>query len=100
MDSRLYLQEELEKFLEPVYFQPPSNVRMIYPCIVYSKNTNHTLRADNGIYGLFDAYRVTVIERDPDSKLTNDILQSFSRASLGSRYVVDNLYHSIINLYF
>jgi hypothetical protein len=37
MRSRIDLHQELLNFSDNVYFQPPSNVNMTYPCIVYNK---------------------------------------------------------------
>ena len=71
MDRRLELQKLLVDILgtDRVYFQPPSNINMVYPCIVYSLETYDTKKADNISYHVRDRYQVTYISRDPDSKI-------------------------------
>ena len=100
MGSRLELQTELESFTKPAYFQPPSNVKMPHPCIVYSKRSKLPLRADNIVYKNTTAYQVTIVEKDPDSTIGDRIVEHFQYASIESTFIIDNLYHTIINLYF
>lgn len=100
MGSRFELQTRLESFTKPVYFQPPSNVKMTYPCIVYSKRSKLPLRADNILYKNTTAYQVTIIEKNPDSNLDDIIVEHFQYAAIESTFIIDNLYHTIINLYF
>lgn len=101
MDRRLTLQKRLVEILgnERVYFQPPPNINMVYPCIVYSLETYDTKKADNISYHIRDRYQVTHISRDPDSKIPKKIAQ-LSLASHNSRFVKDNLYHDVFTLYF
>lgn len=82
-----------------LYFQPPSTVKMNYPCIVYKRDGNSSLRADNLLYRHQWRYSVTVIESDPDSEIPDKVLQlplcDFDRA-----FTADNLHHIVFNLYF
>src|SRR4051812_34274733 len=68
--SRLELQTLLESILAlpNVYFQPPSNIQMQYPCIVYKRDDSQTDFADNRPYSRTKRYQVTVIDRNPDSE--------------------------------
>lgn len=101
MDRRLLLQELLEELLdsENVYFQPPANVQISYPCIVYSRDNADTEFANNIPYRYTKRYEVTVIDRDPDSNIPDKIKQlpmcTFSRF-----FTVDNLNHDVFTLYF
>jgi hypothetical protein len=38
MGHRLQLQTLLEETAEHVYFQPPPNIQMQYPCIIYGRD--------------------------------------------------------------
>lgn len=101
MGQRLQLQSLLEDILgsRHVYFQPPANVQMVYPCIVYQRDYADTKFADNGPYRYTQRYQVTVIDRDPDSGIPEKVaalpLTTFSRF-----FVADNLNHDVFVIYF
>lgn len=100
MGSRLELHSELLKFLPNVYFQPPSNIQMVYPCIVYSKNDNHRRYAGDNIYRNLQGYQLMVIDRNPDSNVADEIEKSFQHCSISRYYIVDNLNHTTLNLFY
>ena len=97
-------REELHRLLKVicpnVYFQPPSNVMLKYPCIVYRKSGSSSLRANNRNYVTTPEYAMTVIDRDPDSQLPQHILGSFAMCEDGTVYVVDGIYHTPITLHY
>lgn len=82
-----------------VYYQPPENVVMKYPCIVYQWDHANTQFADNHPYRHHKRYQVTYIDRKVDSdvpdKIANLPMSLFSRS-----YVADNLNHSVFDLYY
>ena len=92
---RLKLQEELASVLgsSNVYFQPPDNVVMKYPCIVYEKKSITSTYADNSRYFQSQMYDVTVIDKDPDSSIVQSLLDHFKYIYYDRHYVVDNLNH-------
>ena len=100
MGTRLELQKELESICERVYFQPPSTVRMTYPCIVYNLSDVEKNNANNQAYIKTRAYSVTVISRDPDEEYFDQIIDKFPMTSLSSTYVADNLNHWNLLLYY
>lgn len=99
--TRLELQAVLEVVLglKNVYFQPPPNLRLKYPCIVYHKETTKTENADNRVWLKNDRYRVTAITMNPDTSLPDDILGSFEMISADRYYTAENLYHYPFTLY-
>jgi hypothetical protein len=105
MDPEQLRRVTLQTFLENligssnVYFQPPSNLSMQYPCIVYSRDSAETLFADNSPYRNTKRYQVTVIDRDPDSILP-DKVAGLSLCSFERHFTADNLNHDVFNLYF
>lgn len=101
MDKRLQLQELLESILgsRNVYFQPPTNVQMSYPCIVYKRDYMDTKFAGNKPYSQTKRYLVTVIDRDPDS-LIPDKISSLPMCTFDRHYTADNLNHDSYSLYF
>lgn len=101
MGLRLQLQDLLEGILgtEFVYFQPPANVQMQYPCVVYNRDKAVTRFADNNPYRYTKLYEVTVIDRNPDS-LIPDKVAALPMCIHNRFFVADNLNHDVFNLYF
>lgn len=100
MGSRLELHNELLQFVPNVYFQPPSDHRMTFPCIVYGKASRLDVYAADDIYKIDREYQLQVIERDPDSDLVDRVINHFRYALIGPNFVKDNIYHTSIKLYF
>lgn len=99
MGLRLELQRLLETFTPNVYFQPPTNIQLTYPCIIYKRDFADTKFADNNPYTHKLRYMVTVIDQDPDSEIPEKIAKL--PMSLFNRfYTVDNLNHDVYNVYF
>lgn len=97
--SRLELHALLESITEHVYFQPPTNFLMDYPCIVYQLDAGRSEFADDVPYRYTKRYAVTVIDRDPDSPIP-DRVAALQTASMNRFFVADNLNHTVFNLYF
>lgn len=100
MASRLELQSELENFSPNVYFQQPSNINILYPCIIYGKNDKDQKFGNDGVYLSKQGYQITVIEYDPDSSVANNIESHFTSCVISQYYTVDNLNHTTLNLYY
>ena len=101
MSDRLNLQTELETILgsRNVYFQPPSSVRMQYPAIVYSRKDIEKRSANNGVYQKLPSYEVILIDKNPDSKFVDKILE-LPYCSFDRHYESDNLNHDVFTLYY
>lgn len=98
---RQHLQDKLEELLgsNNVYFQPPQNVLMKYPAIVYQRDTNQTRHANNVPYSLYMRYQVTVVDRDPDSVIVEKVAQ-LPMCSHDREFVADGLNQDVFTLYF
>lgn len=101
MGQRLDLQKILEEILDSknVYFQPPANIKMKYPAIVYQMDSADTQFADNLPYTYTKRYQVTVIDRNPDSEIPDKIAM-LPMCIFDRPFVSDGLHHWIFNLYF
>lgn len=99
MGQRLDLQEKLEEITAHVYFQPPTNNRIQYPCIVYEVDYAKTEHADNRPYTYTRRYQVTVIDRDPDSVIPKSVAM-FPMCLLNRFFTADGLNHTVYTLYF
>jgi hypothetical protein len=82
-----------------VYFQPPSTLKINYPCIVYELVGYDTKHANNRQYVGKERWKITCISKSPENpvpiKLMKLPLCSFDRS-----YTSDNLNHKVLNLYF
>lgn len=120
MGTRIELHEKLCKALgsDHVYFQPPPNLEIVYPCIIYKRSGNLMQNADNHPYYYRWQYKVTYITRiavddelwpwDPfnfegeaeagHSPLS--VLLQFPNCSMGMPYTAENLYHYPFTIYY
>ena len=100
MAGRPSLQIILEEILKTrnVYFQPPENVRMNYPAIVYSLGHIDKLRANDATYKLLTAYEIVLIDKNPDTEFLAPIL-ALPYCSFDRFYRADNLNHWVFTLY-
>lgn len=101
MGQRTDLQDLLEAILgsRNVYFQPPANIQMKFPCIVYARDSMETIFASNSPYRLTKRYQVTVIDRDPDSEIPSRVA-ALPMCTFSNAFQADNLNHDVFNLYF
>lgn len=106
MANRLDLQNEFIGILgtspedSRVYFNPPKNLAMKYPCIRYSLSGIDDKRANDKLYNYTNKYDGVVIDRDPDSEIHMKILKHFPMCSFGRPYIADNLNHFPFTLYY
>jgi len=100
MGSRLELHEVLKaQGTEFVYFQPPSTIQMTYPCIVYKRNFVDIKFADDAPYANRKQYMVTIIDKNPDSPIPDNVAKLPS-CRFNRSYTADNLNHDIYYIYF
>lgn len=82
-----------------VYFQPPPTVKMEYPCIVYRRDYELANHADDFPYKRRMRYLVTVIDRNPDSGIPDQVA-SLPMCTYDRFYTADNLNHDVYKLFF
>ena len=101
MGQRLQLQSLFEELLgsENVYFQPPANVQMKYPAIVYERDYLLTQHADNKPYINTKRYQVTVIDRNPDTVIPDGIAE-LPMCTQERVFKAENLNHYVFTLFF
>ncbi len=101
MDRRLELQAILENILgsREVYFQPPENVKIKYPCIVYTRSDIYDRYADNLRYKIRVRYSLTLIGRTPQNNIVEKLL-NLDYCSYDRYYVADGLSHDTFTIYY
>lgn len=101
MAQRPELQTLLVSLLgsDKVYFQPPPNTQLQYPCIIYSRDDERVERADNVSYNRRVRYQVTVIDEDPDSLIPARV-SALPLCAYDRFYTRDKMNHDVYQLFF
>lgn len=101
MGTTLDLQNELKTLLgsDHVYFQPPSNLVMEYPCFVFERGSGSQFNANNKTYRFEKRYTVTHIGFDPDDDIVDRMVHHFQMIKYDRHFVTDNLQHDVFSLY-
>jgi len=101
MSKRLELHNKLVTLFgnNHVYYQPPENLKMEYPCIRYSKSDITSRHADNINYVNKTSYEIVIIDKHPDNVVIEKILE-IPLSSYDRHYISDNLNHDVIRIYY
>lgn len=101
MSKRLELHNKLVELFDNdhVYYQPPENLKMEYPCIRYSKSDITSRHADNINYVNKTSYEIVVIDKHPDNAVIEKILE-LPLSSYDRHYISDNINHDVIRIYY
>ena len=101
MASRKDLHNRLIEILgsKNVYFNPPENMVMEYPCIVYNLEDIELKKADNINYLVQHYYNVTLIHPNPVNKII-DAIVDLPYCEFISFYSTDDLNHYRYRIYY
>lgn len=99
MDRRLELSTYLHTFTNNVYFQPPENVSLKYPAIIYHPDFEDRKHANNDTYTIQDRWLVTIIDQDPDSDIRKEFRKS-PKCNFNRSFRTSGLNHFIYSLYY
>jgi hypothetical protein len=93
-EKRLKLQEMLEHIpgVKKVYFQPPPNERMVYPCIRYARSVVKAEYANGAPYIENTDYELFVIDANPDSEIVAYVSR-LPYCQHTNHYCADGLHH-------
>lgn len=101
LDKKLSeILESLDIPADHLYYQPPSDVYMSYPCIRYDLTRPNVRYANNGIYFIANLYDLTVIDEDPDSVIPEALLNNLHYCSFDRHYESDDLHHFTLSLFY
>lgn len=109
MKSRSELQKELEELLgtsnlpleeKRVYFQPPSSVKLKYPCIIYNLTRTDVRSGDNKKYIKHNEYHIKHLFKSLKNELKDSILDRFNYITHDTRFVSDGIYNDDFTLYY
>lgn len=82
-----------------VYFQPPENLKMSFPCIIYEYARDDIQYADNLKYLINRRYTVTLVDKDPDSELAEK-LNELDFCTPDRQYAANGLNHFVFTIYY
>ena len=100
MNKRIDLHNLLLELAGPnVYYQIPSNMKMKYPAVKYERGKIDNNHADNMVYSQNISYTITVISKDPDEPIVENI-SKIPTCEYDRDYIVDNLYHTVFKIYY
>lgn len=80
------------------YFEPPPNIRMTYPAIVYHLNNVDTDYADDRPHRVSPIYICTLISKNPVNDLIERLLW-LPKVGFERTYIADNLHHWVFTIY-
>ena len=108
MDRRLSLHRNLRSVFEKatgirdserrVLYQPPASFMLSYPCILYKLNQMPPTFANNYPYQVEHQYELTVIDREPNSTLREEIAKQ-QKCTFVRSFESDNLHHYVFHIY-
>lgn len=99
MNNRLKFNEFLKTITPNVYFQPPTNISIKYPCIIYTRKDIEKVNANNGVYRKNHAYDVTIIDRNPDSPIASKLID-LRYCEFDRQFIKDGLNHISFKIYY
>ena len=102
MRDRLELQSELVDLLgsKNVYFQPSTNIKLSYPCIVYELKKFDDRFANDSRYHINKVYQITHVYQRYQNNLQDKLRDSFDFIEFNSSSKIDGLYQDVYTLYY
>lgn len=98
--TRMAIQTILETVLgsSNVYYQPPENIKLKFPCIIYSLADIRTRYADNYPYTSKRMYEIRLIHKNPDNDIVDKILD-LPTCKFDRSYPYDNMHYFVFTIY-
>lgn len=97
--ERLKLSTKLHTLAKNVYFQPPSNKKLEYPCIIYKLMNGNIDFADDVSYIFKPHWQLTVIDYIPNSPIRYQLIMTLPSVTFVDHFVSDELNHDVFQLY-
>ena len=99
--TRLELHKIFQQIFENnnnIYYQPPENIKIEYPALIYTKDNINIKYANNRSYIMKDRYMITIIDKKPDNQAIKKIL-NLENTSYNRHYVSNGLNHDVLTIY-
>lgn len=99
--------EDLQVILQGVlgddgvaYYQPPENLKLKYPCIVFERSNSRIRHANNLPYQITKRYTATLITKDADNDLYLDRLLMLPMCRHDRHMIREGLVHEYFDIYY
>ena len=86
--------------LKNVYYQPPSNVKMSYPCIRFKLESVDEMYASNKLYRTMVKYQIIYITNKVNDDIITLLPSELRYCTFDRPYSSDNLYHYVFNIFY
>ena len=83
-----------------VYYQPPENLKLKYPCIVFNRSRATINHADNYPYRITKRYDITLITIGADNDEYLDKLLELPMCNYDRENIVNGLVHEYLDMYY
>lgn len=80
------------------YYDPPPNIHMTYPAIVYHMSNVETDYADDRPHRVTPIFTCTLISRSPAHEILERLLW-LPKVGFNRTYIADNLVHRVFTIY-
>ena len=97
-NKRLEVQNFFSSICPHVYFQPPENIGIQLPAIIYKLSDIDRRLADNRVYNQNRVYEVVVLDIDSESEIV-DTLSNNIKCKFIRQYTANDTYHSVFEYY-
>lgn len=98
LDFHIFLQALTNVPSGNIYYQPPDETDLSYPCVVYERSHIRSKVANNCVYLVQTVYTVTYIYVDPDDDLPN-VIADYPGSRHDRHFVFDGLYHDVFSIH-
>lgn len=102
MADRKILHTKLVEILgsNNVYFQPPENLKLKYPCIEYHRTPMDIKYANDKAYIGTACYQLTYMDKNPDSEIPMKLIENLSMIRHSNYFSYENLNHDVFTVYY
>lgn len=92
--------EVLSEIAPNVWYQPPENLKLKYPCILFELSNALIDYADNNPYQITKRYTVTLITKTADNHEYVDQLLNLPMCTFDREFINEGLVHDVFTIYF
>lgn len=92
---QLYMEDKVK-----IYYQPPENIKLKYPCIVVELSNALIDYADNLSYLKNKRYSLTLMCLDADNDEHVNKLLDLPMCTFDRRFINERIVHDVFNIYY
>lgn len=82
-----------------VYHQPPENLALKFPAIIYERTDYDVEYANEVPYVATRQWQITVVSQEPSNAVVDELMK-LPTADFKTRYVSNRLQHDVVTIYY